>query len=94
MLKQLYYSSLLSILLLILSSSTSQFQHGQSSNEVEHSHNNPLINGLNETIDFNNIRHYDIIQATEIVLQEADKILEAILAVPDSMRTFQNTILC
>ena len=93
MIKQIYYSSLLCILLLILSCSTFQFQHDQSSNEAEHSRTNPLINGLNETIDFANIQENDILQATEVVLRDADIIIEEILSIPDSMRSFENTLL-
>ena len=93
MIKQIYYSSLLCILLLILSCSTFQFQHDQSSNEAEHSRTNPLINGLNETIDFANIQEKDILQATKNILRNADVILEEILSIPDSLRSFENTLL-
>ena len=93
MIKQIYYSSLLGILLLILSCSTFQFQHDQSSIEAEHRRNNPLINGLNETIDFANIQEKDILLATKNILRNADVILEEILSIPDSLRSFENTLL-
>ena len=93
MLKQIYYSSLLGIFLLILSCSTFQFQYDQNSNETEHSRNNPLISGLNETIDFGNIRENDIREATENILRDADVILEEILSIADSLRSFENTLL-
>lgn len=93
MIKQIYYSSLLGILLLILSCSTFQVQPDQSSNEAKYSRTNPLINGLNETIDFANIQEKDILQATKNILRNADVILEEILFIPDSLRSFENTLL-
>ena len=93
MFKQFYYSFLISILLIFLSCSTFQFQHDQSGGKVEDIQNNPLIIGLNETIKFENIQEKDILQATDIVLRKADVILVEILAVPDSLRTFENTLL-
>ena len=37
-----------------------------------------MINGLNETIDFENIQGNDILKATEIVLWDADIILKEV----------------
>ena len=93
MLKPIYHSFILSILLLIFSCSTFQFQHDQSGSQAKHIQNNPLIIELNETIKFENIQEKDIRQATDIVLRKADAILDEILTVPDSLRTFENTML-
>ena len=51
------------------------------------------MSGLNETIKFENIKEKDIREATDIVLGKADAILDEILAIPDSLRTFENTLL-
>ena len=93
MLKQIYYSFLLSILLYNLSCSAVQFQHDLNNYQAKQDRSNPLINGLNETINFENIQENDILQATDIVLRDADVILKEILAIPDSLRTFENTLL-
>ena len=44
-------------------------------------------------IKFENIKEKDIREATDIVLRDADAILDEILAIPDSLRTFENTLL-
>ena len=55
--------------------------------------NNPLLYGLNEVIDFQSIRKGHIDAATTFVLNEADKILTEVLAVDDTVRSFENTLL-
>ena len=75
MLKSIYHLILLSILLFFLSCSALKFQQDQSNIQAENSRNNPLIIGLNETINFKNIQVKDIRQATNIVLRDADEIL-------------------
>ena len=55
--------------------------------------NNPLIYSKNQNIDFAEINEYDIKNATEYVLREADLILSEIITVPTAKRTFVNTLL-
>ena len=54
---------------------------------------NPLIYSKNKNIDFAVINEYDIENATEYVLREADLILSEIITVPTAERTFANTLL-
>lgn len=54
---------------------------------------NPLLYSFNETIDFQNINAGDINVATTFVLSEADGILQEILNLSDTERTFDNTLL-
>ena len=54
---------------------------------------NPLIYSKNQNIDFAAINVYDIKNATEYVLREADLILSEIITVPTAKRTFVNTLL-
>ena len=54
---------------------------------------NPLIYSQNQNIDFAVIDEYDIENATEYVLREADLILSKIISVPTAERTFVNTLL-
>jgi len=53
---------------------------------------NPLIYSKNQNIDFAVINEYDIKNATDYVLREADLILSEIIAVPTAERTFVNTL--
>ena len=54
---------------------------------------NPLIYSKNQNINFAAINEYDIKNATEYVLREADLILSEIITVPTAKRTFVNTLL-
>lgn len=54
---------------------------------------NPLLYGFNEVIDFKSIHKGDIDVATSYTLRNADRILAEILAIADTVRTFENTIL-
>jgi len=54
---------------------------------------NPLIYSKNQNIDFAVINEYDIENATEYVVREADLILSEIITVPTAKRTFVNTLL-
>ena len=53
---------------------------------------NPLIVEFNEVHDFANLRPGHIERATTYVLKSADLILSDILSVPDTDRTFDNTL--
>ena len=59
----------------------------------QHVRHNPLIYSKNKNIDFAVINEYDIENATEYVLREADLILSEIITVPTAERTFVNTLL-
>ena len=59
----------------------------------QHVRHNPLIYSKNQNIDFAVINEYDIENATEYVLREADLILSEIITVPTAERTFANTLL-
>ena len=65
---------------------------GEISNS-QHVRHNPLIYSKNQNIDFAVINEYDIENATEYVLREADLILSEIITVPTAERTFANTLL-
>jgi thimet oligopeptidase len=54
---------------------------------------NPLITELNERIDFSNINPNHILEAANYSIIIADSILNEILTVKDSLRTFENTML-
>ena len=54
---------------------------------------NPLINGLNQPIDFKAITVADIISATEKFIADAKAELETVYNIPGPKRTFQNTVL-
>lgn len=54
---------------------------------------NPLINGLNQPIDFKAITVADIISATEKSIADAKAELETVYNIPGPKRTFQNTVL-
>jgi len=60
---------------------------------VDITRENPFLPGFNGSIDFYNIREGDIKAATAMVLSEADTILAEILNIPDTVRTFENTLL-
>ena len=66
------------MLLLIVSCAVFDSHNGENIYQAEHNRNNPLINGLNKTIDFYNISEHDIRQAAEIILGKSDEILEGI----------------
>jgi len=53
---------------------------------------NPLLVKFNEVNDFNRLTAEHIPQATDITLDRAENMLDAILTVPDPERTFENTI--
>ena len=53
---------------------------------------NPFIRGFNEVIPFADITAEDIPEATDWVLAKAQKMLDNIIAIEDSKRTFKNTI--
>ena len=93
MLKQIYYSLILAPLLVILACVSFQMLETTYPEQVENIRENPLSPTFNESIDFYNLREGDLIVATEMVLREADTILAEILSIPDSVRTFENTLL-
>lgn len=53
---------------------------------------NPLIVKFNELNDFANLKAEHVPEAVDFALNSADSILNRILLVPDSLRTFENTI--
>ncbi|SVB95256.1 uncharacterized protein METZ01_LOCUS248110, partial [marine metagenome] len=81
MLKPSYYSVLIYMI------SISCFQDSTSYKT------NPLITEMNERIDFSNIRSNHILEAANYSIIMADSILNEIIAVQDSLRTFKNTLL-
>jgi len=54
--------------------------------------NNPLLVEFNQLNDFAELKAEHIPAATEITLEQADKMLAGILALADSERTFKNTV--
>ena len=54
---------------------------------------NPLLYTFNSTIDFSNIKDGDIEEATTFALKKTDIILQKILNILNSGRTFENTLL-
>ena len=56
-------------------------------------HNNPLLYGFNEVIDFKSIQPGDIDEATTSAIKDADKLLTEVLTVPYIMQTFETTLL-
>lgn len=54
---------------------------------------NPLLPDFNESIDFHNLREGDISEAVTYILKDADSILADILSIPDTEKTFKNTLL-
>ena len=53
---------------------------------------NVLLVQFNEVYDFENLRQGDIADATEVVLKNAEEILQKILRVDKKDRTFENTL--
>ena len=53
---------------------------------------NPLIQGFNEVIPFAELTAADIPEATDLAIEKAQVMLDAILAIEDDKRTFSNTI--
>jgi len=54
---------------------------------------NPLLTSFNGVIDFISIKPGDIDAATASTFQDADKILDDVLAIINTARTFENTLL-
>ncbi len=54
---------------------------------------NPLFNELNQVIDFANIRKQHIIEASNKAIEKAKANLESISKIPQSKKTFENTML-
>ena len=67
--------------------------NGNEKDKVVESTNNPFFNEFNEVIDFSSIDGDDIDEATELIQIRLKKMLETILAVDNTERTFDNTML-
>ncbi len=85
-----YFSS--SFLIILFNLTCHNIPKGEISNS-QSVKDNPLIYSKNQNIDFAAINEYDIKNATEYVLREADLILSEIITVPTAKRTFVNTLL-
>ena len=85
-----YFSS--SFLIILFNLTCHNIPKGEISNS-QCVKDNPLIYSKNQNIDFAAINEYDIKNATEYVLREADLILSEIITVPTAKRTFVNTLL-
>ena len=85
-----YFS--ISFLIILFNLTCHNIPKGEISNS-QHVRHNPLIYSKNQNIDFAVINEYDIENATEYVLREADLILSEIITVPTAERTFANTLL-
>ena len=85
-----YFS--ISFLIILFNLTCHNIPKGEISNS-QHVRHNPLIYSKNKNIDFAVINEYDIENATEYVLREADLILSEIITVPTAERTFANTLL-
>ena len=85
-----YFSS--SFLIILFNLTCHNIPKGEISNS-QSVRDNPLIYSKNQNIDFAAINEYDIKNATEYVLREADLILSEIITVPTAKRTFVNTLL-
>jgi len=59
---------------------------------VQTSDDNPLLVEFNQLNDFAALKAEHIPAATDVTLERADKMLEGILALSDSERTFKNTV--
>ena len=77
--KYIYLSLLLGILLLIPACISFKLQNGKNAYPNEYIIKNSLIKGLNEPIDFADIKENDIIESTEMVLRVADEIIKQIV---------------
>ena len=93
MLKQIYFSSILTLLLVFLACVSFLPPESPEPGLVDITRENHLSPGFNKSIDFYNLREGDLKAATAMVLREADTILAEILSIPDSVRTFENTLL-
>ena len=93
MLKRNYFSLFLTLLLVFFACVSYQPPERPDPHQVDITRKNPFLPGFNESIDFYNIREGDIKAATANALSEADSILADILIIPDSERTFENTLL-
>ena len=60
--------------------------------EIKNKLKNPLVVGFNEVHDFANLREGHIERATTYVLESADQIINDILTISDTNRTFDNTM--
>ena len=85
-----YFS--ISFLIILFNLTCHNIPKGEISNS-QRVRRNPLIYSKNQNIDFAVINEYDIENATEYVLREADLILSEIITVPTAERTFANTLL-
>jgi len=85
-----YFSS--SFLIILFNLTCHNIPKGEISNS-QSVKDNPLIYSKNQNINFAAINEYDIKNATEYVLREADLILSEIITVPTAKRTFVNTLL-
>ena len=85
-----YFSS--SFLIILFNLTCHNIPKGEISNS-QSVRDNPLIYSKNQNINFAAINEYDIKNATEYVLREADLILSEIITVPTAKRTFVNTLL-
>ncbi len=81
------FFSLLMIVGAMLMTSCSQ------TSKVKKPHNNPIIVGFNKSIDFKNLKAGHINEGVEYVIAVADEIKNEIIAVSDSQRSYENTLL-
>ena len=93
MLNRIYFSLILTLVLCFVACLSFQPPESPDPDLVDITRGNPFLPGFNESIDFYNIREGDIKAATAMVLSEADTILAEILNIPDTVRTFENTLL-
>ena len=89
---KIYFPLYLLLLLFILYCAPNQYIKKSKLTHDWNQRVNPLIYKFNEAIDFQNISEGDINNATDFALKNADKILDNILANPDSVLTFENII--
>ena len=93
MLNRIYFSLILTLVLCFSACVSFLPPESPDPDLVDITRENPFLPGFNESIDFYNIREGDIKAATAMVLSEADTILAEILNIPDTVRTFENTLL-
>ena len=77
------------VFLQLFCSSTLEMKHNPT---VSRTIENPLVVGFNEVHDFANLRAGHIDEATQYVLESANQIVNEILAIFDTERTFDNTM--
>ena len=80
------------IVLILLSCMIISCSNSEKNNEGVAS-NNPFFGEFNEVIDFAAINGENIDEATELIQKKIDEMVAGILAVEDSERTFDNTML-